>query len=99
MCCVHELEEEEPGSEEKGEKCRVACALSHDELVREHREDAHFPLPAMIQLLIRVTLSTQWGRVWGEERVGGGGVAMVVNLIDKTKQWYNASRPITFPFV
>lgn len=28
-----------------------------------------------------------------------GGFAMVVNLIDKAKQWHNACRPITFLFV
>ena len=28
-----------------------------------------------------------------------GGFGMVVNLIDKAKQWHNARRPITFLFV
>lgn len=28
-----------------------------------------------------------------------GGFGMVVNLIDKAKQWHNACRPITFLFV
>lgn len=28
-----------------------------------------------------------------------GGFEMVVNLIDKAKQWHNACRPITFLFV
>lgn len=84
---MHRLEEKKTVSGRKQKKCRVSFALFMIRLLKKRWGCSFSPH-------CHDTVADKSHSVCTM-----GGFEMVVNLIDKAKQWHNACRPITFLFV